>query len=155
MSPGDPHIPTSPTPAPIRMAAGGFGVLFVALGVLGFVPGVTTDYDRLRMAGPDSEAHLFGVFQVSVLLNLLHMVVGVAGLLLARTAALAHGYLIGAGIINALLWLWGVTVNADSSRNIIPLDNYGDRLHLGLAVGMMVLGIGLGRSRHARSDDAG
>lgn len=101
MSPGDEHAPTSPTPAPIRMAAGGFGVVFVAFGVLGFVPGVTTDHDELRMAGHDSGAHLFGLFQVSVLHNVLHLVLGVAGLALAGTAALAHGYLIGAGAVYA------------------------------------------------------
>lgn len=155
MSPGAEQAPTSPTPAPIRMAAGGFGVMFVALGVLGFVPGVTTQHDELRMAGQDSGAHLFGIFQVSVLHNVLHLVLGVAGLALARTAALARGYLIGAGAVYALLWLWGVSVDADSSFNVIPLDQYGDRLHLGLAVGMIALGVALGRSRHARSDDAG
>lgn len=155
MSSRDEHVPTSLTPAPIRMAAGGFGVLFVAIGVLGFVPGVTTEHDELRMAGHDSGAHLFGLFQVSVLHNVLHLVTGVAGLALARTAALAQGYLVGAGIVYALLWLWGVSVDASSSLNVIPLDHYGDRLHLGLAVGMIVLGVTLGRSRYARSDDAG
>ena len=154
MPSGDDRAPTSPTPAPIRMAAGGFGILFVTLGVLGFVPGVTTEHDELRMAGRDSGAHLFGLFQVSVLHNVLHLGTGVAGLALARTATLAHGYLIGAGTVYALLWLWGVIVDADSSLNVIPLDHYGDRLHLGLAVGMIVLGVTLGRSRHARSDDA-
>lgn len=154
MSRGDQHVRTSPTPAPIRMAAGGFGVLFVALGVLGFVPGLTTEHDELRMAGHDSGAHLFGLFQVSVLHNVLHLVTGFAGLLLARSAASAHSYLVGAGVVYAVLALWGMTLDPDSSANVIPVNDYGDRLHLGLAVGMVALGITLGRSRHARSDDA-
>lgn len=43
------------------------GVVFLAVGVLGFIPGVTTDFDTLTFAGAESEAMLLGVFQVSVL----------------------------------------------------------------------------------------
>ena len=62
-----------------------FAVVFLAVGILGFIPGVTTHYGDLSFAGSDSGAKLFGLFQVSILHNILYLVFGVAGLLAARS----------------------------------------------------------------------
>lgn len=43
------------------------------MGVAGFVPGITTDYDRMTFANHHSGAMLLGVFVVSVLHNLVHL----------------------------------------------------------------------------------
>jgi hypothetical protein len=40
-----------------------FGAVFLLVGVLGFVPGVTTNYGDMSFAGHDSGAKLLGVFQ--------------------------------------------------------------------------------------------
>ena len=65
------------------MAVQGAAVLvaaaFLVIGVLGFVPGVTTHLDQLQWAGHHSGAELFGVFEVSVLHNLMHLAFGVIG----------------------------------------------------------------------------
>jgi hypothetical protein len=45
-------------------------VTFVLVGVLGFIPGITTHYGDLSFAGDDSGAKLLGIFQVSILHNL-------------------------------------------------------------------------------------
>ncbi|WP_247660152.1 DUF4383 domain-containing protein, partial [Micromonospora sp. D75] len=82
--------------APVRRIASGFAVLLLLLGALGFVPGITSDYADLRFAGPGSGARLLGLFQVSVVHNLVHLVLGVAGLALARTVAGARAVLVGA-----------------------------------------------------------
>ena len=55
--------------------------VFIVVGILGFIPGVTTDYDSLQLAGHESEAMLLGIFQVSVLHNVVHLLFGVVGLL--------------------------------------------------------------------------
>jgi hypothetical protein len=60
------------------------GAVFLAVGVLGFVPGITTHYDQLTFAGHHSDAALLGIFNVSVLHNLVHLAFGVAGIALAR-----------------------------------------------------------------------
>ena len=57
----------------------------LAVGVLGFVPGITTHYDQLTFAGHHSDAALLRIFNVSVLHNLVHLAFGVAGIALART----------------------------------------------------------------------
>ena len=63
----------------IQKAALAVGVVFLLVGVLGFIPGITSNYDTLQFAGPESEAQLLGLFQVSILHNIVHLLFGVAG----------------------------------------------------------------------------
>ncbi len=51
--------------------------MFLLVGILGFVPGVTTDYDGMTVAGHESTAMLLGVFHVSILHNIVHLFLGV------------------------------------------------------------------------------
>lgn len=44
-----------------------FGVAFLGAGVLGFIPGITTDLGDIEFAGKDSPSELLGIFQVSIL----------------------------------------------------------------------------------------
>ena len=134
----------------VRQAAAGVGVAFLLVGVAGFIPGVTTDYDLMSFAGHHSEAKLLGVFQVSVLHNIVHLLFGVAGLALARSASGARAFLIGGGAIYLVLWLYGLVVGEDTSANFVPLNNADDWLHLGLGVGMIALGLLTGRRARRR-----
>ncbi|MBW0092919.1 DUF4383 domain-containing protein [Pseudonocardia sp. KRD-184] len=131
---------------PVQTAALAVGVVFLLVGILGFVPGITTNYDQLSFAGHGSGALLLGVFAVSVLHNLVHLAFGVAGLALARTAAGARGYLIGGGIVYAVLWLYGLLIDHGSDANFVPVNDADNWLHLALAVGMIALGVLLGRT---------
>lgn len=124
----------------VQTAAAVVGIVFLVVGGLGFVPGVTTGYDTLRFASHTSGAQLLGLFQVSVLHNLVHLVFGVLGLVLARTVAAAKRYLVVGGAAYLLLFVYGIAVSADSAANIIPLNRADDVLHLGLGLGMVVLG---------------
>ena len=58
---------------PVQIAAASAGAAFVLAGIAGFVPGLTTHVGEPRLRGHASEARLLGVFQVSVLHNLLHL----------------------------------------------------------------------------------
>jgi len=73
------------------------GLVFLLVGILGFIPGITTHYSDLAFAGHDSSAKLLGIFQTSVLHNLIHIAFGV-GILMARTPEGARTYLIGGGV---------------------------------------------------------
>ncbi|MEH0934689.1 DUF4383 domain-containing protein [Micromonospora psammae] len=130
---------------PVRTAAQVVGAVFVLVGVLGFIPGITTNFDTMQFAGHESEAKLLGLFQVSILHNLVHLAFGVAGLALARTISSARTYLIGGGAIYLVLWLYGLVVDHDSGANFVPLNNADDWLHLFLGLGMIALGIVLTR----------
>jgi hypothetical protein len=121
------------------------GAVFLAVGVLGFVPGITTNYDHLTFAGHHSDAPLLGIFNVSVLHNLVHLAFGVAGIALARKFNSARSYLIGGGVVYLVLFVYGLVINHDSSANFVPVND-ADNWHLGLAVAMIALGATLGRT---------
>ena len=72
----------------IRRVATVVALGFLVVGILGFIPGITTNYDTLSWSGDHSQAQLLGVFHVSALHNLLHLAYGVVGLLLALNTAL-------------------------------------------------------------------
>ncbi|MGW6730712.1 DUF4383 domain-containing protein [Nocardia sp. NPDC055029] len=130
---------------PIQLAALAVGAVFLLVGVLGFIPGVTTDYSSLEWAGHHSQAQLFGIFTVSVLHNVVHLIFGVAGLLAAAGAAQSRTYLIGGGVVYLVLWVYGLIVDQDSAANFVPVNTADNWLHFGLGLGMVVLGVLLSR----------
>ncbi|MEV4570172.1 DUF4383 domain-containing protein [Nonomuraea sp. NPDC049421] len=136
---------TTANRTPLQLAALVTGVVFLLVGVLGFVPGVTTNYDDLQFAGHHSDAMLLGVFQVSILHNIVHLLFGIAGVLLARTWSGARAFLIGGGVIYLVLWLYGLLITHDSPANFVPLNTADNWLHLILGIGMTGLGVLLSR----------
>lgn len=130
---------------PVQMAALAVGAVFLLVGVLGFVPGVTGDYHMLVWAGHHSGAKLLGIFEVSALHNLVHLAFGVAGLALARTFSGARAFLVGGGVIYLVLWIYGLAVDPESAANFVPVNAADNWLHLALGIGMLALGIVLGR----------
>ncbi|GGO88841.1 membrane protein [Nocardioides phosphati] len=133
--------------SPVQAAAAVVALAFGIVGVAGFVPGLTTDYGDLTFAGHDSGAMLLGIFQVSILHNLVHLGFAVAGFVLARTAAGARGYLIGGGALYLVVFLYGLVVGLHDKANFLPVNDADDVLHVVLGAGMVLLGLLLGRPR--------
>jgi hypothetical protein len=126
---------------PVQVAAAVVAVVFLLVGVLGFIPGVTTHYDQLSFAGHDSMAMLLGLFMVSVLHNIVHLLFGIAGLASARTARGARLFLLAGGVVYLVLWLYGLLIDHGSDANFVPVNTADDWLHLVLGVGMIALGL--------------
>jgi hypothetical protein len=124
----------------VQTAALAVAAVFVLVGILGFIPGITTNYDTMSFAGHHSEAMLLGIFQVSILHNIVHLLFGAAGFALARTISGARTYLIAGGAIYLVLWLYGLVVGQESAANFVPLNAADDWLHLFLGLGMIALG---------------
>ena len=129
------------TRTPVQLVAAAVGVVFLLVGVAGFIPGVTTHYDELSFAGHDSMAMLLGLFMVSVLHNIVHLLFGIAGLALARTNGGARGFLLWGGAVYLVLWIYGAVIPEDSGANFVPVNGADNWLHLGLGLGMIALGI--------------
>ncbi|MFI8193634.1 DUF4383 domain-containing protein [Streptomyces sp. NPDC085946] len=135
---------------PVQQAALLVGLVFLLVGILGFIPGITTDYDTMKFASHESGAELLGIFQISVLHNLVHLAFGVAGVALSRTASGARSYLLVGGAIYLVLWLYGLLVGHTSDANFVPLNTADDWLHFVLGIGMIALGALLTRRPAAR-----
>jgi hypothetical protein len=76
---------TSAARAPVQQAAQLVGLVFLLVGVLGFIPGITTDYGDMEFASHDSDAELLGLFQVSILHNIVHLLFGTGFTLLSAS----------------------------------------------------------------------
>ena len=129
----------------VQKAAFAVGAVFLLVGVLGFIPGITTDYSDMSFAGHESTAKLIGVFQVSVLHNIVHLLFGIAGIAMARQARTAYLFLVGGGVIYLVLWIYGLIVDQNSDGNFVPVNTADNWLHLVLGLGMIAVGVLLSR----------
>ena len=132
---------------PLQVVALASGALFLVVGVLGFVPGVTTDYSELEFVGHESDALLLGIFRVSILHNIVHLLFGVFGILAARSVRDSRNFLIGGGVVYLVLTVYGLAIDHGSEANFVPINSADNWLHLVLAIGMIGAGIALGRTR--------
>lgn len=135
------------TRSPVQNAALAVGSVFLLIGILGFVPGITQNFDTITFADHESEAKLLGLFQVNILHNIVHLLFGVVGLAMARTATNARNFLIWGGVVYLVLWIYGMVVDLDSSANFVSLNDADNWLHLALGAGMIGLGAVLGSKR--------
>ena len=129
----------------MQLASQAVGAVFLLVGILGFIPGITTNYASLGVAGYMSEAMLLGVFQVSILHNIVHLLFGVAGILMGRTAVQAKNFLLYGGIVYLVLWIYGLLIGHDTAANFVPLNTADNWLHFLLGVGMIALALLLSR----------
>ena len=122
-----------PTRAPVRWAGIVIALFFLAIGFAGFYPGVTMNFNNIEM-GYGSEAMVLGIFQVSVLHNVIHLILGALGLALSRTSHASRRYLRIAGVVTALLFLFGLLVDPSSMANFVPLNTVDTWTYLVLTI---------------------
>lgn len=130
------------------------GVVFLLVGILGFIPGITTHYSDLKFAGHNSDAELLGIFDTSIVHNIVHLLFGFVGISLSRTWDGARTFLIGGGVIYLVLFVYGLIFHGESGGNWIPVNWADNILHLLLGLGMVVLGIVLGKETVRRTAPA-
>ena len=123
-----------------------FGIAFLLVGILGFIPGITSDAPG-DFVGEDSEAELLGLFGVSVLHNVVHLLFGLAGLALARTWDGARLFLIGGGVVYLALWVVGLV----GGLEWLPANSEDHWLHFALGGAMVASGFLLGRDAPPRT----
>ena len=110
-----------------------FGATFLVAGVAGFIPGITTNlYDGLEFAGDEGSAELLGLFEVSVLHNIVHGLFGL-GIVAAKDHASSLRYLLSAGAVYAVLFLLGLLGGGDW----VPINDADDLLHFVLAASLL------------------
>jgi Domain of unknown function (DUF4383) len=87
----------------VQMVALLFGAIYLAAGVLGFLPFLGGSYTMTNSA-------LLGLFNINLLHNLVHIVIGIAGLAAAATLANSRMYCQVVGVVLLLLGVLGVFV---------------------------------------------
>jgi Domain of unknown function (DUF4383) len=131
--------------SPIQVAALVVGAAFILVGILGFIPGITTNVGDMKFSGHESPAELLGLFQVSILHNIVHLAIGIVGLVAASTWEGSRLYLVGGGALYLALAVYGWIIDRASDANFVPMNPADNVLHVLLGAGMIVLGVVLGR----------
>lgn len=130
-----------------RWTTAAVAVTFLAVGIAGFIPGLTTDLEQLESVGRHTEsqaqAELFGLFHVSVLHNLIHIATGLVGLVAATSARAGIGFLLVGGVLYGVVLIYGLAIDQSSAANFLPVNDADNWLHAGLTIGMVLLGLTL------------
>lgn len=112
----------------IKLAAKVFGVVFVLIGILGFVPPLVPN------------GRLLGIFEVDVLHNLIHLGSGIAALAMSGTEALAKLYFKIFAVIYGLVTLLGFFTPDTALLGIIAHNVADLLLHLVITAAAVYFG---------------
>jgi hypothetical protein len=116
----------------IKAAALLFGIVFLLIGILGFVPAVTPD-----------NGMLLGIFHVNTAHNIVHLASGVVFLLCGMAGAgPSRTFFQIFGIIYAVVAVLGFYYGDNALLGIISNNTADTWLHVVLAVVMLFLGFG-------------
>lgn len=119
----------------LKKAALVFGVVLVAVGLLGFVPALTPE-------NSEGVRRLLGIFEVNAMHNVIHLLSGIAALVLSKTEANASLYFKVFGVVYALVTVLGF-LQGDTVLNLIPINLANNLLHLLIAGSSLYLGFGV------------
>ena len=105
-----------------------FGILYLVVGLLGFVPGVVQPppADAPNLMVEANHGRLLGLFPINLLHNLVHLLVGAWGLAGARSFAGALGFARGLAIVYGLL---GLIPGTDTLFGLVPIQGHDVWLH--------------------------
>ncbi len=106
------------------------GIVYALVGILGFIPGLTNPPPAgspvLSVDG--SYGLLLGLFPVNVLHNIVHLLVGLAGIAAYASFQASKTYARVVFVIFALLTVLGLIPGGDTTFGLIPL--YGNDIWL-------------------------
>jgi len=122
--------------AAVRRFALIFGIVFLVVGIAGFIPGLTMPHEH-----PDVRVTSFlglelRLFAVNVLHNIVHLLFGVWGIAASRSIDGGRVYAKGVAIIYAILTVMGFITagNLYTTFGLIPLYGNDIWLHALLAI---------------------
>jgi hypothetical protein len=117
-----------------------YGIVFLLVGIGGFIPGVTQPHDHPGLAVEAASGMELGLFPVNVLHNLVHILFGAWGLFAAGSLGAARNYARVVAIAYALLTLLGVIPATNTTFGLVPIYGHDIWLHALLAVGAAYFG---------------
>lgn len=115
--------------------------IFVTLAFCGFLPGLTTNIESLSLSSPVHDAHLFGIFEVSILHNLVHLALGAVALVSSGTDRHARAFLLSASVALTLLVIYGQLATNPLLKDLVPVSPADAWLHGVLAWGMFTVAV--------------
>jgi hypothetical protein len=121
----------------LKKAAMAVGIVFLLLGIAGFIPGITTD------------DQLFGIFRVDGTHNLVHIISGLAFLAASQKSAWSRLTFQAMAVVYGLVTIIGFMVGVDGHvLGLFHVDTADNWLHLFLTLAFIYFGF-IARNRNA------
>ncbi len=111
-----------------------FGIVFLAVGIAGFIPGLLHPVDHPDVTVNAFEGDLLGLFPVNLLHNVVHLLFGIWGLLAYKSLGGSVTYARGVAIIYAVLMVMGFIPALETMFGLVPLFGNNIWLHALLAI---------------------
>lgn len=107
------------------------GIIYLAVGVLGFFPAfrMMPPGHAPHLAIESSYGYLFGLFPVNVLHNIVHLAIGAWGILAYRSFTGARGYSKSLAVIYGILTVMGLIPGLNVMGGYLPLFGHDVWLH--------------------------
>ena len=112
-----------------------FGVVYLLVGIVGFF---VTGFDDF--AGNSQHERLIGLFMINPLHNVAHILVGLAGIALAKTLASARTYGWLLAVLYGALFVYGL-VAAGASWDFLNINAADNVLHIATALVGVVIAV--------------
>ncbi len=109
------------------------GIVYLLIGILGFFPGLGSDPSR-DIAVDSLYFSLFGLFDVNILHTLVHLLVGVAGIVAYREFDTARLYARALAVVYGVLAVFGVIPGLNDLFGLVPLWGADVILHAATAL---------------------
>ena len=107
-----------------------FGIMYLIVGIAGFIPGLMTHNNMPDMAVNTLSGRLFGLFPVNLLHTLIHLLIGLWGILVWRSFMASRIYAQSVAVIFAVLTVLGIIPGLNTLFGLIPLFGHDVWLHL-------------------------
>jgi hypothetical protein len=117
-----------------------FGIIYVLVGILGFIPGLSTHAPELDASHPVmvemAHGRLLGLFPINAIHNIVHLAIGAWGIFGSRTYGGAKLFAQGLAVLYALLAILGL-IPSEMTKTLFglaPIHGYDIILHAGTAL---------------------
>ena len=112
-----------------------FGVVYLIVGILGFVPSlIPLPPEAPPLAIDASYGYLFGLFPVNIIENIVHMAIGIWGLTAWRDWQTARGFSRSNAVIFGILAVLGFIPGLNTVFGLVPLHSHNIWLHAVTAI---------------------
>lgn len=123
-----------------------FGIIYVVVGILGFIPGLVTQPEvaagAAGLAAETGHGRLLGLFPVNVWHNLVHLGLGIWGIVAAKNFSSSVLFAKVAAILFGVLFILGLIPATNTLFGIAPLYSHDIWLHLLSAIVAGYFGFG-------------
>jgi hypothetical protein len=120
----------------VRYFTAFIGAIYLIVGLVGFIPAFRGNppADAPSLSVTSQYGYLLGLFPINILHNLVHLVIGIAGLLCFRRTDTAINYCRALAILYLVLAVMGLFPVLRTTFKLIPLFGHDIWLHAATAV---------------------